>query len=193
MKHRQLLLVGMWHENRLLISLFVLMLLFWIGLTAGHRLVLEPQLRQLHHEQLQLQRQVALQQDHQVAAVAPVSQARELRETLDWYYDLIPFEADLPNFLGELFQWAQQTRLDIDRINYQAALDEKRGFLRYDLGFSLNGDYARIKEFIHLLEASQRVLLIERIALSSTSMGQKNRDVVDLRIDLGTFFRRDSR
>lgn len=193
MKQQQPLLVGMWQGNRLLISLFVLVLLLWIGLNVGHRWVLEPQLHHLLLEQQQFQRQLRLQQDHQVAAVSPVSQARELGATLDWYYSLIPFEADLPNFLGELFQWAQQARLDIDRINYQPAVDEDRGFLRYDLGFTLNGDYARIKEFIHLLETSQRVLLIEKIALSSPSVGQLDRGIVALRIDLGTFFRRDLR
>lgn len=189
MKHQPLLLVAVWQRNRLLISCLMLMLLFCTGLTVGHRWVFEPQLRQLVREQDQLQQQLRVRQDHQLAAVGPVSQAQELRATLDWYYSLIPNETDLPNFLGELFQWAKQARLDIDRINYQPTLDDERGFLRYDLGFSLHGDYARIKEFIHLLEASQRVLLIERIALSSTSIAQKNQDAVDLRIDLGTFFR----
>ncbi len=189
MKNQPLLLVVAWQKNRLLISGFLFMLLLCIGLTVGHRWVLEPHLDQLVLDQSQLQQQLRLQQDHQLATAVPVSQAQELRANLDWYYSLIPNETDLPNFLGELFQWAQQARLDIDQINYQPALDEERGFLRYDLGFSLHGDYARIKEFIHLLETSQRVLLIERIALSSTSMAQKNQDVVDLRIDLGTFFR----
>ena len=191
MTRGQIFVTELWRENRLLICLVLLAALCCLSLTVHLRLVVEPQVRLLMAEEQRLQQQVVLLQRQQTENAIPLSQAQQLEETLSWFYGLVPAETDLPVFIGELFHWARQTRLNIDRVTYRPAIDAEHGFLRYDLGFSLNGDYGQIKEFIHLLETSDRILLIERIAMSSASSNQQGSDLVGLRIDLGTFFRRD--
>ena len=183
--------IELWRESRLLVCLLLLVALCCLLLSVHLHLAVRPQARLLAAEHQRLQQQVTLQQRQQAENAIPLSQSQHLQETLSWFYDLIPAETDLPVFIGELFKWARQAQLDIDRITYRPAIDAEYGFLRYDLGFSINGEYEQIKKFIHLLETSDRILLIERIAMSSSSNNQQGSDIVGLRIDLGTFFRRD--
>ena len=56
--------------------------------------------------------------------------------------------------------------------------------LRYGLGFSVRGDYGRIKRFIFSLEQSDRLIVIDALGLRRGGEGEAS---VDLSLKLATF------
>lgn len=74
-------------------------------------------------------------------------------------------------------------------MSYQPELDPETGFLLYGLSFSVDGRYAEIKKFIHLLENSSRIILIDNISLSDKSGKSGHPEKVSLQIKLRSYFR----
>ncbi|MCW8894134.1 MAG: type 4a pilus biogenesis protein PilO [Deltaproteobacteria bacterium] len=186
------LLTAVWVHNRARIVVIIILLLCVLGAYAAQRWVAEPHLLALRTEQSRLQQHVRQRQMEFANSGVPVSTAEQIEKNLQQFDHLIPEQTDLSAFLGELFDWSQQAGLDIRQINFQPEMEKESGLLRYGLSFSVNGSYAQVKQFIHLLENARRILLVEKIALSGSSTTNKGRDNVALRIELATYFQEGS-
>ena len=95
------------------------------------------------------------------------------------------------DFVGELFYLADQAQLEIKQISYQPEVDEETEFLYYGLSFSVQGTYQQLKQFIHLLESAQRIMIIDKIAMSG-KRDKSDRAQVELQINLTTLFQEDA-
>ncbi|MBN2793099.1 MAG: type 4a pilus biogenesis protein PilO [Desulfuromonadales bacterium] len=184
------LISAVWEPNRRRILVLAVLFLGVVGAFAAQRWVTEPELQRLRTEQSRLQQQVRQRQLEFANSGVPVSAAEQMERNLQQFHQLVPQQVDFSLFLGELFDWSQQADLKINQINYQPEQEKETGFLRYGLSFSVKGDYAQVKKFIHLLENSRRIILIEKISLNSSSTSQTGPPQVDLRIELATYFQR---
>ena len=182
------LLASVCGQNRLRISVIISLLLLIVAILIGQRLISEPNLLALRTEQSRLQQHVRQRQMEFTNSGVPVSAAERIEKNLQQFDNMIPAQTDFSGFIGELFEWAQQASLEIHQISYQPKYEKEAVLLRYGLSFSVKGSYFQIKNFIHLLENSQRILLIEKISLSDSSTNNSGQHKVDLRIELATYF-----
>lgn len=185
------LVQAIWGENRGKIILLLLLVIAVVGAYAGQQLVVEPHLQALSTEQFHLQQYVRQRQVEFANSGIPVSTAEQLEKNLERFSSLIPPKEKFSLFIGELFEWSGDTDLEITQVSYQPEIDDETGFLRYGLNFSVTGRYAQIKKFIHLLESSKRILMIDEISLSGAG-GNKKDGIVSLNIALTTYFQGES-
>jgi len=188
MLQRYPLMTAICDQNRSPIIVIVVLFLLVVSLFVGQRWVSEPNLLALQIEQSRLQQHVRQRQMEFANSGVPVSAAEQIEENLQQFNQLIPALADFSGFIGELFDWAQQSGLDIHQVSYHPDNEKETGFLRYGLSFSVTGSYSQVKKFIYLLENSQRILLIEKISLHGSSNDNSGQHKVDLRIELATYF-----
>lgn len=182
---------AVWDQSRIKVLILILLAVAVVVAFAGQQLVVEPHLLALSEKQFKLQQYVRQRQVEFANSGIPVSTAEQLEENLDRFAALIPPKEQFSHFVGELFEWSNQTDLEIAQVNYQPEIDDETGFLRYGLNFSVNGSYTRIKKFIHLLENSERILMIDKISLSGGSSKKKGGEV-SLDIALTTYFQGES-
>ena len=182
------LMTAVWEQNRTRIVVIAILLLMVAGAYAGQRLVVEPNLLVLRAEQSRLQQNIRQRQMEFANSGVPVSTAEQIEKNLQQFNRLIPSQMVFSAFLGELFDWSDQAGLEIHQVSYQPKHEEETGFLYYGLSFSVKGDYSQVKNFIHLLENAERILLIEKISLVGSSSSKTDQHGVDLRIELATYF-----
>jgi CBS domain-containing protein len=65
--------------------------------------------------------------------------------------------------------------------------DQDNALLRYQLTFTVNGPYRAIKQFVHTLEQSPRLIIIQQVGLQGAD--QPGGSDVRLQLNLDTFFR----
>jgi type IV pilus assembly protein PilO len=108
--------------------------------------------------------------------------------------DLAKFEQAIPEYreftglIEELLVLSSRARLEIAQIAYSSEALKELPLLKFDLNFSVVGNYAQIKRFIHSLEQSVRLITIKQINLQ-----RADEETVSLRLSLETFFRKGSR
>jgi type IV pilus assembly protein PilO len=112
-----------------------------------------------------------------------------ISDDLEQFYKIIPSRSGLGNFIGRLYTYADDAGIDIAQISYLAKPVEDTSLLSYKLNFGVSGSYLQLKKFIHLLENSPSVLILDKISLSSSQ--QETTEIVSLRMELKTFFRED--
>ncbi|MCK5826853.1 MAG: type 4a pilus biogenesis protein PilO [Desulfuromusa sp.] len=188
MSQKYPLITAVWEQSRTPIIVIIVLLLLVISIFVGQRWISEPNLLALRTEQSQLQQHIRQRQMEFANSGIPVSTAEKVEKNLQQFDHLIPAQTDFSDFIGELFEWAQQAGLDIHQISYQPEYEKETEFLRYGLSFSVKGSYSQVKKFIHLLENAQRILLIEKISLTGSSSNKKSKNKVSLRIKLSTYF-----
>jgi len=184
------LISAVWEQNRILIVIIIVLFILTITIFIGQRWVSEPSLQALRTEQSLLQQHVRERQMAFASNGVPISTAEQIEKNLERFNQLVPAQVDFPNFIGELFNWAQQSGLNIHQISYHPEYEEQTGFLRYGLSFSVKGEYSQIKKFIYLLEHTERILVVEKISLRRSSSNEKTSRDIDLKIELSTYFRR---
>ncbi len=184
------LITTIWQPNKgKLIAVGVLLFLM-SSMLVVQQWVTEPNLDALLIEQTRLQQNVRQRQLEATNRGVPVSVAEQMATNLQKFDDLIPLQSDFSDFIGELYDYAQQTQLAIHQISYNSEYekDSANKLLRYGLNFSVNGDYAQVKKFIHLLENAPRILLIDKISMSGSGTKKGALNKVDLQIELATYF-----
>ncbi len=104
---------------------------------------------------------------------------------LEKFYGQVTAYERFPEFLQQLYQYSGDAGLNINRISYRPEKTDLRTVLRYELDFSVTGQYGQIKEFLHALEGWPQLVVVEQVKLS----GQKpDRDEVVLSIRLAAYF-----
>lgn len=100
------------------------------------------------------------------------------------FQQAVPEYKEFTGLIEELLILSNRASLSIAQIGYSSAEMKKSPFLKFSLNFNVAGDYEQIKEFIHSLEQSTRLITIKQISLQGA-----NDDGVNLRLSLETFFR----
>jgi len=183
-------ITAIWEQNRTRIIIIAVLLLGAISVYGWQQLIIEPELHSLRTEQARVQQLVRQRKMESASNGIPISIAEQIAKNLHQFNVLIPEQTDFSVFIGELFAWAQQTGLDIHQISYKPKREQEteKELLRYGLNFSVKGKYAQIKKFIHLLENTPRIILIEKIVLVGTPANKSDQKMVNLQITLATYF-----
>lgn len=104
---------------------------------------------------------------------------------LDAFYRQIPPYAHFPDFLKQLYQYARDAGLNIDRITYKPSQTDLGNVLSYAMDFSVKGRYSQIKEFLQALESWPQLVVVEQVQLAGQS---PDRDEVVLSMRLTAYF-----
>ena len=188
MSSRRTLLKVVWEQNRGILIALMLLLLVCVGFYLADDLYVEPELEKLLSEQTSLHLQLRQQQQRVTTEGIPLSTAERMANDLSEFYAKIPPKAKFADFVGDLFSWADKADLAIRQVTYQPQIESELGFLKYGLSFSVQGDYGQVKKFIHLLENSSRILIVDNIALSGRPEPDGDKNEVALTIKLTTYF-----
>lgn len=181
------LLETIWEQSRSWLYVMGTLVLLSVVVLIYQTHVLAPETEQLQRRQSSLQKQVRAREAKLNESGVPVSTVELMEENLEQFSRLIPPKQKFSDFIGELFHWAEQAQLEIRQISYQPKIDKETEYLNYGLSFSLQGTYEQLKKFMHLLENSKRVLIVDKIGLT----GKRNKDSstsVNLQINLTTLF-----
>lgn len=177
----------LWQMNRALPVVLGVLALAALTLFAVDAWVLKPELRRL-------QRSYAEQRE-MVRRADPGRKISLAKRVASDHRDLAAFREavggydQFTDFIGELFSQAGRSGLSIDQVRYEPEGVEEHSLLRYDLSFSVSGDYGEIKKFIFSLEQSPRIIVIEEVTLAGAEKAE--RSAVNLQIRLSTYFATD--
>ncbi|NIR34149.1 MAG: type 4a pilus biogenesis protein PilO [Desulfuromonadales bacterium] len=178
----------LWQMNKALPVVLGVLVLMSITLFAVDTWVLTPDLQKLQRTYI-AQRQMV----HRTDPGRQVSLAKRLqgdREDLAAFRQTVGGYDEFTGFIGELFNLARQAGLSIDQVLYKPEGVPEYRLLRYDLSFSVSGDYGEIKKFIFSLEQSPRIIVIEEVVLVGANKAE--RSSVNLKIGLSTYFATDN-
>ncbi len=89
-------------------------------------------------------------------------------------------------FLVDVVKRAADAGLASERIGYQASVDGKSGLVFFTAAYEVKGTYEKIRQYVHLLEASPQSVVIERLDLK----GQEDASSLEIsvRMTVGTYF-----
>ena len=182
---REQLIQTLWGENRrkvLWILLFVLLIgaiQLWQGLWT------DLKLESTRVELGQVQTDLRLLQ--QRIAEGGGTRISDREDDLEHFYQMIPARSGLGSFIGRLYSYAAGAGIEIDQISYSAKPVKETALLGYQLTFAVSGSYEQVKKFIHLLENSPSLLILDKISLAGAR--KSTEEIVNLQLQLQTFFR----
>lgn len=179
-----LVLRQLWADHRWPMLMVGLLVLGNIVLTPVLRYYLVPTVNQ--REELLIRRQAQLR-DGSVGGSSPVQQFVQGEKDLAAFRDRIPPHREFTGLLMELQELADNAGLVLDQISYRHEQDSDNQLLRYQLAFNLAGSYRDIKQFVHALEQSPRLFILQQIGLQGFE--QEGWTDVRLQLSLETFFR----
>lgn len=192
MMYRNALLKELWLQLHQWIYLISVMILVSASLYAYKQHVIFPKVELLQQQKNEIKQKLTIQATQARNGEASVSSVEQMQHDLIQFAQSIPNKQQFSEFIGELFQLSEQSKLVLDRVKYQDKLDDKSGYLHYGVEFSVQGRYEQLKMFIHLLENSPRIFIVDQITLSD-KRSKENRSMVNLRIKLTTLFSESAR
>lgn len=181
------LLKAVLEQSRIWLYVIAILALLILAMLIYQTQFFSPETEQLLRRKVSLQQQISNKEAKLEESSVPASAVERMEEDLLKFSEMIPPKQKFADFVGDLFHWAGQTELDIRQITYQPKIDEETEYLNYGLSFSVQGEYNQLKKFIHLLENSKRLLIIDKITLSG-KRDKDNSGSVSLQINLTTFF-----
>ena len=107
-------------------------------------------------------------------------------EDLQMVYERIPSREELSDLVLEISNLASWSGFDIESVSYDPERDKDLDLLVYSLSFTVNGSYRQLKKFVHLLEASERI-----VVLNSVQLIEGDGSSVAMRIKITTYFRNE--
>jgi len=175
----------LWSGQRLLVSATVLILAInlLVGLTLHYYLV--PTL--ITREQQLLQRQAELRGGAR-SDDSPAQLLADGERDLTTFRSKIPPYREFSGLLVELQKLADDAGLELGQVSYKHDREQDVDLLRYTLTFTLAGSYRDVKQFVHALEQSSRLLILREIGLQGVGQDETGTEV-RLQLSLETFFR----
>lgn len=175
----------LWAGQRLLVSVVVLLLVLNLAAWLTLQLYLAPTVTA--GEQHMLQRQAELRGEAS-SSDTPAQRLADGDRDLGIFRGKIPAYREFTGLLTELEEMAGQAGLEFGHVTYKNEQATDLDLLRYTLNFTLAGGYRDIKQFVHALEQSSRLMVLREIGLQGG--GQDNDETeVRLQLSLETFFR----
>lgn len=159
-----------------------------LALFFGNRLVLGVRLIALEAELESRQEQLAVARAERDHKVDLLERARFAREDLDTLYAdrLASKRQRLTAVLAHVKDLANRAGLDLPTISYPETVLEEQGLEKLAFVFAVEGDFASLRRFVSLLEASDEFLALEQIAVNESSEAVGAR--LNIRMTLTTLF-----
>ena len=185
---RETALQAIWRTNRKIpVALAVLCLVNIAGylLLTG---VFEEKALDLERQYIRQQAEVRKAEQGGRSAESPLVVYARGTKDLKTFREMIPPKSKLTGLIGEIDTLATSSGLKIDRISFKPEHLDGLNLLQYRLDFNVAGTYSQIKRFTHKIEQSERLMMIDEMALNSKD-DVKN---VNLKLTLTTFFRAEA-
>ncbi len=182
---REQLIQTLWGDNRGKVILLLIIILLIGAVQLWRGVWVETKLESSHRELQKVQ--ADLDSIQQRIADGGGAQISGVAEDLEYFYKIVPSRSGLGSFIGRLYSYAKAAEIDIDRISYTAKPVKETSLLGYQLVFTVTGSYAQVKKFIHQLENSPSLLILDKISLAGNR--QADEEIVNLQIQLQTFFK----
>jgi len=173
----------LWAGHRWPLSAVGLLLLANLVLSLVLRSYLVPTVSQ--REQQLIGRQAELRGGG--SGGSPVQQFVQGEKDLAAFRGKIPLHREFTGLIIELQDLADAAGLDLAQVSYRHDLDSANQLMRYQLAFTIAGSYRAVKQFVHALEQSPRLVIIQQIGLQGVEEEQATD--VQLQLTLETFFR----
>lgn len=174
----------LWSGHRILVGIVALLLLANLVLGLVLQQYLAPTVSE--REQLLLQRQTELRSGS-ATGDSPAQLFARGETDLAAFRAKIPTHQEFTGLIVELQKLADEAGLDLAQISYKNDREKDGGLLRYTLTFTVDGSYRDIKQFVHSLEQSPRLIILREIDLQG--VGLESETDVRLQLSLETFFR----
>lgn len=178
----------LWQGQRRWLVAVGLLLVVNLSLYALLQQFLVPRVAEREQRFIQRQDQ-ARQLLHEADGMADTPERHYLRtrQDIERFLSIVPDYEEFTGLIDELLVLAYRSDLTIRQITYATEELQSVALRQYNLAFTVNGSYENLKQFIHALEQSPRIMAIEQIALNTRDRdsGQE----VSLRLSLQTVFR----
>ena len=171
----------LWTGHRVLVSAVTLLLLANLVLGLTLRQYLVPTVSE--REQQVIRRQAELRSG---GGDSPAQLLAQGEKDLAAFREKIPPHLEFTGLIIELQTLAEEAALDLDQVSYKPEKVKESDLLRYTLTFTVAGNYRDIKQFIHALEQSSRLIILRQIGLQGVS--EDSATAVRLQLSLETFF-----
>jgi len=175
-----------WHKG--ILSALTFLFVMATCLVSWQQFILVPALIQLQQKELKLQQQLRQRENDKNRENAPNSKISALQRQMALFEQVLTPKKEFPVFLGDIHHWAESVGLKISQISFSDPDKTVGGLSPCHLSFNIAGEYVQIRRFIHILEQSKRLLLIDKMALSEKGNRQDNKPFVELRLDIITYF-----
>jgi len=119
------------------------------------------------------------------AALSPQRAFVKAGEDIEQVRSIIPAREKLSGLVLDISRLAEDAGLTIERISYAPEKIEEFALLSYSLSFTVNGSYRQLKKFVHLLEVSRRLIVLDGISLVEGGKGTG----ISMRLKLTTYFK----
>jgi Tfp pilus assembly protein PilO len=170
------------HRAWVIVTGLLLVMNLLLGLVLNYYLVPTVSTR----EQQLLQRQAEVRSGS--LNDSPAQLLADGERDLATFREKIPPYREFTGLIVELQELADEAGLELSQISYKNEREKDRDLLRYTLTFTIAGGYRDIKQFVHALEQSPRLLILRQIGLQGIDQGNFETDV-SLQLSLETFFR----
>ena len=182
------LLGELWQRQRRWLLAVGILLVVNLGLFVLLQQFLVP--RVVEREQRFIQRQDQARQllrESGGFADTPEQHFVRVRQDIARFQSIVPEHEDFTGLIDELLVLAYRADLNIRQIVYNTEDLPEVDLRQYDLSFSVTGSYENLKQFIHALEQSPRIMAIRQIELNT--LDRENAEDGSLRLILQTVFR----
>jgi type IV pilus assembly protein PilO len=178
------IIVAAWRLNRTIPFLIAGLLILNVTLFLFLTLVSHPREESSRQALVKLQERVRRGSS---GASDPESNFRQGHVDLEKFRSSIPPRQEFSDLLSDFYAIAVKAGLSVDQINYNPKELPQERLLSYSLSFGVTGRYDQIKRFIHDLEQSPRLIVIDKIALSAARSQDLGRQVT-LALAMTTYF-----
>lgn len=183
---RQSFWLAAWRTNRSVPLLLLGLLIGNLVLFLLLMLVIYPRTDSAERMLAELQRNSRSQR-----VMTPEQTFAQGVKDLDEFRQRLPDARRFADLIGDLYELSGRCNLQIGQIGYTPKEIPEEQLLAYGLTFSVTGTYGELKRFIHGLEISPRIMVIEQVALN-TNLQSEGADQVSLNIKITTYFRREA-
>jgi Tfp pilus assembly protein PilO len=177
-----------WETNKILPVLVSALAVLTLGLYLLGNWWLEPRSEKLKSQLAQRQKVL-----NRIAGSGgrklPVREVlKRGRADVKMFWDKIPERADFPKLINDVSSLARMAGLKVNRIQYNPEEIPGKKMLRYELNFSVTGEYPKVKKFIYLIEKSGRIISIDEVSFQGKNEAQSSS--VQMSIRLSTLFKK---
>ena len=177
--------IKLWQSHHKGLIAVAILLIVNLALYVGLEQVVLPRVNELEKTYIQKQADVRqLMRNRGGNANTPEQRYAVASKELKSFKEYVPDYQNFTGLIEELLVLSNKAGLNISQVNYKPETYKEIKLLQYSFSFQVTGSYESIKKFVHALEQSDRLLVINQIGLSGVDGG-----AVSLSLSLETFFR----
>lgn len=176
---------AVWRVNRVVPTALLCLLIGNVAIYLFLAFGLEERVATAQSDYIRLQAEERRNQSGGADSELPLVIYTRGIEDLQKFRQAIPDKQKLSGLVGELFSLADRSGLKIDNVQYVSKKDPQRKLLQYKINYQVTGTYNQLKKMVHMIEQSERLVIIDELSLGSI----RKDDRVSLSLTLTTFFR----